>query len=296
MVLRAERKRPQTISIATLKGLGVPFEVIAGNHSVHALKSLHSEYPRNVLFGAPKCKVFVCQNTLDNRSAIRALGGLDNVIKGIHRLPTKTEAVLAMHEQLKHESDTRANMAKMKKEWRVVYCNNTNTLGTMIQLAKKDGEVWDLIYSILTGVGMPEKYRPPTTTAKFNQIGGVDHTWVLNQLRLVKDCTINLAQFHARCLSLKNAKKVQDWIAQLIRTTGKKPDLETKNWADLSKLYPNTCRDSFIESWLNVALSRAAKYGPPDSIKIAVEQWMAVDEAIEKEVNLIRFVLKNIHS
>ena len=156
MVSRTEKKRPQTISIATLKGLGVPFEVIAGNHSVHALKSLHSEYPRNVLFGAPKCKVFVCQNTLDNRSAIRALGGLDNVIKGIHRLPTKTEVVLAMHEQLKHESDTRANMAKMKKEWRVVYCNNTNTLGTMIQLAKKDGEVWDLIYSILTGAGMPE--------------------------------------------------------------------------------------------------------------------------------------------
>ena len=63
-----------------------------------------------------------------------------------------------------------------------------------------------------------------------------------------------------------------------------------------AKLYPNTCRDSFIESWLNVAVSRAAKYGPPDSIKIAVEQWMAVDEAIEKEVNLIRFVLNNIHS
>ena len=104
VVLRTEKKRPQTISIATIKGLGVPFEVIAGNHSVHALKSLHSEYPRNVLFGAPKCKVFVCQNTLDNRPAIRALGGLDNVIKGIHRLPTKTEAVPAMHEQLKHEA------------------------------------------------------------------------------------------------------------------------------------------------------------------------------------------------
>ena len=50
VVLRTEKKRPQTISIATLKGLGVPFEVIAGSHSVHALKSLHSEYPRNVLF------------------------------------------------------------------------------------------------------------------------------------------------------------------------------------------------------------------------------------------------------
>ena len=146
MVLRTEKKRPQASTIASLKGLEVPFEVIAGNHSVHALKSLHSEYPRNVLFGAPKCKVFVCQNTLDDRSAIRALGGLDNVIKGTHRLPTKTEAVLAMHEHLKHEDDTRANMAKLKKEWRVVYCNNSNTRGTIIQLAKKDGRVWDLIY------------------------------------------------------------------------------------------------------------------------------------------------------
>ena len=103
VVLRTEKKTLQTISVAALKWLGVPFEVIAGNHSVHALKSLHSEYPRNVLFGAPKCKVFVCQNNLDNRSAIRALGGLDNVINGIHRLPTKTEAVLAMHEQLKSQ-------------------------------------------------------------------------------------------------------------------------------------------------------------------------------------------------
>lgn len=287
VVLRTEKKRPQTLSVGKLKGLGVPFEVIAGNHSVHALKSLHSEYPRNPLFAEPKCKVFLCQNTLDNRSAIRALGGLDNVIKGIHRLPTKTEAVLAMHEQLKHESDSRVNLAKLKKEWRVVYCNNTNTLNTMIGIAKKDGEVWDLISQILTGQGMPEKYRPPTTIAKFNQMGGVDHNWLLDQLRLVKDCTISLAQFHARCLSLKNAKKVREWIAQLIRSTGQKDELETKNWAELAKLYPNTCRESFVESWLNVAASRAAKYGPPDSIKIAVTQWMQVDEAIQKPVRNI---------
>jgi hypothetical protein len=100
VLFRTDVERPDgKVSLDDVEGTGASMEVIAGHHSIEAMKILHSTYPKNPMWSTPACKVYWCKNSSETRDGARSLGELNNLVKGLHRTPTKAEVCLQIHRQ-----------------------------------------------------------------------------------------------------------------------------------------------------------------------------------------------------
>ena len=297
VVARTHHAGPKAehLTVEWLQQHAKKIEVIAGHHSVEAVKLLHHQFPDTELFAKVPCKVFVCPDTSENRQYLRAIGGFDNLIKAIQRRSSKTEITLQIRRHLECEiiplpdKDKPRKLRDLKEHWAAIYNLNKATLGTIIVLANKPPEIWALIEQLLTGKEMFPGYRPPSNPSAFNQIGGLDSEWIVKELKKLKAGDITLSVFHANCLREKNRLKVIEWIRELIVNLGsKRPshELEFMKWKSICGLYPLTTQPDFIASLCSGVSMIPKKSGPPESFKRAVSDWIKMDESVRRDVLL----------
>lgn len=295
--------KPELLTPEWLLAAAPRLEVIAGHHSVEAVKLLHSQYPANRLFAMVPCKVFVCPDTGESRQYLRAIGGFDNLIKAIQRKSSKTEITLQIRRHLEAEviglpdREKARKLKDLKETWKTIYALNKATLGTIIVLCNKPPEIWDLIEQLLTGKGMEKGYHPPSNPAPFNQIGGLESDWVVKELTKLKSGEMTLSQFHNSCLREKNRLKVVEWVQDLIIRVGKKrtpAELEAMSWDGLAELYPLTTQPDFISSLCAGVRDIPKKSGPPEVFKKAVAEWLRQDEEMRREVHLFTVMVMSL--
>jgi hypothetical protein len=274
---------PTDEDVASIKA---DFEVIAGAHSMEALKDCRRDYERNPLFTHATIHLFVDPDSLEARAAARATGGLDNIIRGLHREVSKSEIVLQVHKLLQRElkdlpqSRKAAVIKAVKQNAMAYYAINRNTMGTIMCLSMKTGEMWDLIDRCLTAREMPSGWKIPRTINKFNQLGGLDDDLVVGWLRQVCSGSLTLADLHGKCIAEKARKKVRKWIQEVIAVKCPKVGkqlVENMSWSTLASHFPHSTQESFIASWVTIGQARPASAGPPDLMKEALLTWIKLD-------------------
>jgi len=269
-----------------VESIKADFEVIAGAHSMEALKLLANDYPRNKLYTRPKIHLYVDIDSLQSRAAARATGGLDNIIRGLYREVSKAEIVLQIHRLLQHElkdlqqSEKPAAIRQIKKNALAYYALNRNTLGTIMVLAGKHGELWELIERCLTGRDMPPSWKIPKTINKFNQMGSLDPELLIGWMRQVCSGAITLADFQGKCLAEKARRKVRNWIREIIAVKCQRvgdQEIEEMEWEELCAYFPHSTQESFVDTWVGAAQARSGASGPPDTMKETLASWIKID-------------------
>ena len=229
-------------------------ELIAGDHTREAMVTYNVDHPDNTLCAKQVFKLYVAENNRLTRRMLRMYGNLDNfkagcqlkrdwlsIIEMMHRHLTEESEELTEWKQMQLDRDfqaqieaadlhnvaekpvrviakrqevSTASLAEMKADWSHTTGTPFQTLGTLYQLAKRTGEMWDLIWAICNaeGVANPKKFKKPTSAAPFNTMGGLSEAQQCIFLRKVKNCEWSMARFRRECTIFKKKEELKQAI------------------------------------------------------------------------------------
>jgi hypothetical protein len=208
----------------------------AGAHSTLAVDWIESVYPGNILAVAPATWA-VAPNTKETVDNLTALGLLDNAyarratdwiafVKGLH---TRRVASNDCDDEKSAKVYAVAAKLMVKKASK----KSDATINSWWQLAKRDGEYWQLIEQCMDGEFVivediecadvdagpqkkPIRNAVPSSVDPFTKLGGIPDEDAIKLLRKVRRNEINWKEFGHRCMMFKNTVVVKDFVARFL--------------------------------------------------------------------------------
>jgi hypothetical protein len=305
VVLRTNEKI-QELSVENLAKLDAKLEVIGGNHSLHAARDLARRFPMNPLWQSLVCNVFICPDTGSNRDCLRAIAGLDNRRKNKVRMTTTVEMVIAAHQTIQAElshfqvlpggaipSEARSRVTELLRDMCESYGQGSNTWGSIAVLARKTGQVWNLLEQLLTGTNMDKHYEIPTSITAFQYLGGdLDPDQQVNLLQGVVTGLYPLKKLPNWCRQTKAKNLIRKFCRQaLVEYSSKKAQVGSLSWEELCKLYPKTTDAVYLDSFVSVVMSSKVADGCPPELLRLLRDNIGFDESLVRSEVLLSLLL-----
>jgi hypothetical protein len=218
----------------TAKDLADMFAAI-GAHSTLAVDWIENVYPGNILAVAPATWAVApyTKETIDN---LTALGLMDNAY--VRRTTDWVSFVKGLHTRrfastdCQDEKTAKAYAAAAKLMVKKASKKSDGTINAWWQLAKRDGEYWQLIEQCLDGDFViveeiesaeweeapkkPIRNTVPSSVDPFQKLGGIPDDQAIMLLRKVRRNELNWKEFGHKCMLYKNSIVVMEYVAQFL--------------------------------------------------------------------------------
>ena len=253
----------------------VPMYFIAGDHTGGAMQLLHTQKPLAKKWKYMLVTLAICNDTPENRRLAQIAGDLDNKVGNIKQEMTTFDYIEQIHRKylqlIKKHGDPKvaANLKAINKEL-VSYkaeCTitmgargriATATLGTFFQIAKRTGEVWDLIQSIFKEhkANLYATARGRTLTPKdhlghsyFTDMANIPEDFLIKWLSNVMNKKYTVSQFKQKCTKYKKIMVLQKAILQWWSAEYHE---EYDEYDELAKVHPFLATSSFVSEVIGV--------------------------------------------
>ena len=289
-------------------------QVIAGDHTVGALKKLRRMRPNNKQWKTFKIRLVVCEDTKENRQMLLAVGSLDNKIAEVHRGATAWDNILQIHTvMLSIENDNSLNKEQKKKamsEYREAAKTTMGeegkkaerTIGNYFAIAKIRGKVWDNIAAIFkadaegtlvkAGSGKKGKAKPFSYGA-FCHMAYLPEQDLLRWTQRVLDGEWTPAQFKNRCLDVKKVLKMQDFIISYLNL---RHQHHFKKFVDASLKYPFLSDKDYMNSLVPAFRPNKSTNSLPQTIANSIDakiRELELQKSKERQIQVL-FVIISI--
>ncbi len=281
-------------------------QVIAGDHTIAALKKLCEMRPKNKLWKTMKVRLVVCENTKENRNMIRAVGSLDNKVAEVHKGATPWDNILQIHNVMASiQADNSLNATKKKEalsEYRT-QCKTTmagegkgaeRTIGNYFAIAKIKGKVWDNIAAIFKADAEGKLQQAGAKKGKSKTVGYgcFCHMAYLPDKDLIRwsqrvlDGIWTPTQFKNRCLEVKKVLKLHEYIVSYLNARHQN---EFEKILDATVKYPFLLETDYMTSLIPAFNPKKKDNCLPQSIANSIdgkikEMELQKQQAKEKEV------------
>jgi hypothetical protein len=141
-----------------------------------------------------------------------------------------------------------------------------NTFSGVMVLAKKSGQLWELLEKVLTGAGMPAGFVPPSSHTYFISLWSLqDEELQLDQLAKLIGSGAAMNVWDRDNKDRMNRICLQDMVtlkvAELLTSSGDKRGKKIKEWDDLKLVLPDSTTDlnSSLENVVNLSRNEKVK-------------------------------------
>jgi hypothetical protein len=189
-------------------------QALAGNHTRLAIHSLFKRFRKNPNFHAVFGKLYLFPEMSEVFIWLRVRGKVDNRMLTM-RKNTFIDDTQTLHYHaladvnrfgLKKISDlTTENLDALKSTF-IASGHASGTVGSMWQLAKREGEIWELLEMIFQGhieSPNPKKRNIPVSGSKFARIGGVNDDTLKGLLEDIISGQSSLGMLNQNCIFYK---------------------------------------------------------------------------------------------
>ena len=166
--LQIENRSDQTSNMSSAEILerfqdsSSSMQVISGNHSVAGVVALQNTYPSNTIWKKIAVHVLVCSDSDEDLRQVRILGNETNTTNAYTLKQDYPDVIMQMHNRLvliQNDEDLtpvkKAAAIKGLKGDVATSCSiSANSVGAHFQVAKQEGDVWELVEQCLRG-GFP---------------------------------------------------------------------------------------------------------------------------------------------
>lgn len=282
----------------------VPMYVIAGDHTTHAVQMLHKAKPLNPTWTHMWVTLVLSDNTPEDRRMAQITGEMDNKIGSIKQEMSPLDYINQIHRTYMNliskygDPSVAANAKKINKDMQTYknQCKVTMgapkiiaeaTLGTYFQIAKRTGEVWDLIEQVFTKhkANLRASSRGREITAKdhlghsyFTDMASVDEALLVHWLQRIVDGNITVSDFKRKCGNFNKILKLQKCILTWYRAeyhanyddydtlVEKHPFLATKGFVSqvIGSFHPSKKNQTIPQSIADIIKARIESDKAPD--------------------------------
>ena len=249
----------------TLKHHG--FQVICGDHSVEAIKSLLIKFKTNPQWVRLNVQVFL--GMFDNPDVSRFAklwGTSDNLKKAVQRKVTVLEQLVETHRlffqhprieeyvafRKKPENKGKSlDWVRQFKEDRMAALNMKHGLwGHIWSIAKLDGPLWVAIEKIFTGRECSPNHVTPKSVSHFVHMADIPEADLLGWLNDIIIGEGTPCQFQALCFYYKARVFIRNKILHRLNVHFKRTKENPILWADACRQYRNVTDAAWIESYV----------------------------------------------
>ena len=243
----------------TLKHYG--FQVICGDHSVSALKSIIHRYADVEKWQTLQCKVYI--GVADNPEVIRFAhlwGTSDNVKKAVQRRVSVFEQLVETHrlffshpQILSYINNPDAKkrdpawVTQFKQDRMLALGLNKGIWGQTWVLVTMTGQKWDLIESIFKGYVGGKTDNAPSSICHFIWMSGVPDDLLITWLNDVIIGRMSTQQFSGKCIAYKARLFIRTAILKRLSLHFKR---ELNDWDKAASVYRHVTDNNWIESFV----------------------------------------------
>ena len=193
-------------------------------------------------------------------------------------------------------------LGRLKAQWVLGTQNAMNTIGSWYQVAKREGEFWDKIVTLVTGHGVADhsRFKKFSSAAHWVPMGDMPDKMVMD---LLDDCILGhktIADFRNACKMHKCRKRFEKTVADHVEVLLMKDsqtyfddfeNLSTKElrdtarWNWIATNLPSLATDQFVMMYVKIRFNVAAKHGFPETLyedcEKAYKKWKEAEEAVQ---------------
>ena len=288
----------------------VPMYFIAGDHTGGAMQLLHKQKPLAKKWKYMHVSLAICEDTPENRRLAQIAGDLDNKVGNIKQEMTTFDYIEQIHRKYlqlkKTHGDLRvpANFKALNKDLGLykTECTitmgqrgriATATLGTFFQIAKRTGEVWNLIEHIFKEhkANLYATARGRTLTAKdhlghsyFTDMANIPEEFLIKWLSGVVGEKYTVSQFKQKCAKYKKIMALQKAILEWYSTEYHE---EHENYDDLVAIHPFLATSSFVSEVIGVYNPSKKDSKIPMTIVKIIQDKIRLSSATRDRVRLV---------
>jgi hypothetical protein len=241
-------------------------QCLAGNHTRLAILNLFKRFRKNPSFHTMFGKLFLFPEKAEVIVWLRVRGKVDNRILSIRKNSfiddTQTLHYHAVADVkrfgLDHISQLSGLNVDALKSTFVAAGHAPPTVGSMWQLAKREGIIWDLLEQIFTGQVESEtgqKALIPLSGSKFCRIGGVNDDALQGLLEDVISGTSSLGKLNGNCIFYKMQFNVTMKVCKEISKCVHQLNLDNKDNDDYEPIEEIKCtKTNVLRSWERVKI------------------------------------------
>ena len=212
----------------------VKMQVIAGDHTIAAMKKMSSMRPNNPLWKTFNVRIVVAANNAANKSFAQAVGSLDNRVAEVSKGASTWDNINQIH--CKRESidaDPTLSADAKKTEWQKyrsmcmttmggVGGSSVKSLGNIFAIAKVKGQLWQNISTIFqkdadgtlckAGSKRIKGVVKPLNQGPFCHMANLPNSDLIRWTQKVIDGEWAPSDFKTRCLAVKKVYKLQEFV------------------------------------------------------------------------------------
>jgi hypothetical protein len=224
-------------------------QALAGNHTRLAILNLFKRFRKNPNFHSIFGKLYLFPEMPEVYVWLRVRGKVDNRILAM-RKNTFIDDTQTLHYHaladvnrfgLKKISELSTENLEALKSTFIASGHATGTVGSMWQLAKREGEIWELLEQIFQGRIQSvdsKKSHIPVSGSKFARIGGVNDDTLKTLLEDIISGQASLGKINAECIFYKMQFTVTCKFCKEIAKCVVAYNAENKNNDDVNLIEP----------------------------------------------------------
>ena len=212
----------------------VKMQVIAGDHTIAAMKKMTTMRPNNPLWRTFNVRIVVASKTATNKSFAQAVGSLDNRVAEVSKGASTWDNINQIHcKKESIEADTTLSAEDKKLEWTKyrTMCMTTmggvggssaKSLGNIFAIAKVKGQLWKNIATIFqkdadgtlckAGAKRIKGVVKPLNQGPFCHMANLPSADLIRWTQKVIDGEWAPSDFKTRCLAVKKVFKLQEYL------------------------------------------------------------------------------------
>lgn len=284
-------------------------QVIAGDHTIAAVKKLMALRPLNSLWRTFWVRIIVAEDNAESRTFAQALGSLDNKVAEVSKGATPWDNLNQIHtKRVSIWADQTLDQAGKKKAWGDYkqICKTTMiggssgkataTIGSYFAIAKMVGPVWDNVATIFKkdANGTLQKSgskrtksgnSKPLAHGPFCHMANIPDKQLLKWTQKVIDGQWSPADFKNSCMDVKKVYKLHTFIKNHLNHKFRH---DFDDFGDAAKRYKFLQDVSYIAKLKNAFNVKRNDTNLPQTIANSIEQKIEIQLEEEKNANSTR--------
>ena len=236
------------------------FQVICGDHSVLAIKSLMGKFKNNEKWKVLNCQLFIGMDDDPNVVRFAQLWGTtDNLKKTVHRKVGVIEQLLETHRLFYNHPQiaTYDPNSEKEPEWvKQFRADRQAALGLAHGLwgqnwilARMNGPVWDHLVKIFTGNGVSKGHVSPKSICHFVHTAFIPDELIVKWLQDIINGQLTPKLFQTNCQLFKTRLFVRNAVLDRICFEFKREE-GSVSWEDACLKYRNVTDAAWIEAYV----------------------------------------------
>ena len=305
--------------LACIERFGGVLYAISGDHTCSAMRELMAEASDDAVWTQVQASLYICSECPETYRFLKILGNQNNRGNETFKSMGFPAKLLQFHTNIMDimrkgdQADMKQALSKCKQDLGSSMGMNQQSVGSLFQLAKQEGEIWRLLWKIVeggfvikndaVGAAAPKGRRakkkskkaaeaiiaaPLTTGRCFQFLTSLPNQTQLHLLKKVADGEWVITHMHKECLRIKARNKLRGHITEFlkIKVIDHGYDLkgavdglegESPDWLAYAITFPFLT--ATVATWTETVLKLSAKEEMPADILNSVDAQIAVIEA-----------------